>query len=98
MSLPLIIKPAARRDVEDAHDWYEAQRPGRGDEFLVELSAKLYEVKESPDTFGRIWGQVRVAPLARSKFLVYYRIKTDSVTVVAVQHASADPRKWQRRK
>ena len=97
-TLQLVIRPLAHADIDDAYDWYELQHTGRGDLFADELRVKLQEIQAYPEHYGRIRRQIRAAPLPRSKFIVYYRIFPDSITVLAVQHASADPRKWQRRK
>ena len=32
--MDLILRPAAAAEVEEAFSWYEAQRPGLGEEFL----------------------------------------------------------------
>lgn len=93
MSLPLIIKSSAQHDIDDAHDWYEEQGTGRGDQFLDELRDRLKYITLNPHMFGRLRGQVRAAPVLKSKFVIYYRIKVDSITVIAVQHMRADPRK-----
>lgn len=30
MSLPVVLRPEARAEFDDAFDWYEQQRPGQG--------------------------------------------------------------------
>jgi plasmid stabilization system protein ParE len=98
MSLDYLISPEARDDIDDAHEWYEAQSTGRGDAFLVELTEMISQLRDTPEMYGRVRGEVRAALLPTSQFIVYYRIEPDRIRVLAVQHASADPRKWQRRK
>jgi plasmid stabilization system protein ParE len=98
MSLPYIIRPRAREDIDAAHLWYELQTTGRGDAFLIELRDLIDAVCSSPERFGRVRGEVRAAPLPHSKFIMYYRVEAGIVSILAVLHAAADPRKWQRRK
>jgi plasmid stabilization system protein ParE len=40
MSLPVVLRPEARAEFDDAFDWYEQQRPGLG----VDLVAQVQEV------------------------------------------------------
>src|SRR2546423_891309 len=98
MSLPVVITPDARDDIDAAHAWYEAQQLGRGDDFLTELRAHLVEIGQFPLLHGRVSRQTRAAPLPTSRYVVYYRVEPNEVVVTAVQHARANPRTWQRRK
>ena len=38
MSRRLAFTPATSADIADAYDWYDAQRPGLGEEFREELN------------------------------------------------------------
>jgi plasmid stabilization system protein ParE len=98
MSLDYLISPEARDDIDAAHTWYESQTVGRGDAFLVELTEMITQLRSAPETYGQVRGATRAAPLPSSNYIVYYRVEPDRVRVIAVQHASADPRRWQRRK
>jgi plasmid stabilization system protein ParE len=98
MSLGFALTPEAEADVQDAHAWYERQRPGRGDEFVTELRGRIDDICTTPELFGRVRGQVRAARLPHSEFIVYYRIEPSGIVVTAVQHARAHPVKWKRRR
>lgn len=41
MSLPVIFRPAALAEFEEAVAWYEAQRAGLGEDFKLEVKAGL---------------------------------------------------------
>ena len=96
MSLAFALTPDAEADVRDAHAWYERQRTGRGDEFVVELGDRIADICSAPGSFGRVRGQVRAARLPQSQFVIYYRVEASGVVVIAVQHARANPNKWKR--
>lgn len=66
--------------------------------FLDELRDHFAVISQNPQQYGLVNRATRAAPLPNSKFIVYYRAETNQVVVTAVQHASADPRKWQRRR
>ena len=50
MNLPVIFHRAARAEFDEAHAWYEKQRPGLGEEF----SERVHEVLNSIATFPEI--------------------------------------------
>ena len=98
MSLPYYITSRARNDIDAAHDWYEAQQTGRGGAFLTELYALLSDVRQNPHLHGLVSKTVRAAPLPHSQYVMYYQVAANQVIVIAVQHARANPWRWQRRK
>lgn len=98
MSLAFALTPDAEADVQDAHAWYERQRAGRGDEFVVELGDRIAAVCAAPESFGRVTGNVRAARLPRSQFVIYYRVEQSGVVILAVQHVRANPGRWKRRR
>ena len=98
MSTPVAITTDARDDIDAARVWYENQQAGRGDTFLDELRDHLATIGQNPHQYGFVDRITRAAPLSNSKFIIYYRVEPSQVVVIAVHHASADPRKWQRRR
>jgi hypothetical protein len=53
MNLPILVRPEAQDDLLLARDWYEAQRPGLGDEFTVEFEKFLSRITVLPDLARR---------------------------------------------
>jgi hypothetical protein len=49
MSLPVIFRPAARLEFDDAVAWYEGERPGPGREFKLEVKLRLRRAQASPE-------------------------------------------------
>ena len=98
MSTAVVVTETALNDIDAAHAWYEAQQTGRGDVFLDELRDHFLVIGQNPAAHGWVTRTTRAAPLPRSKFIVYYRIEPNQVVVTAVQHVSANPQTWQRRR
>jgi len=48
MTVAVHLRPEAEKDLADAAAWYEAQRPGLGQEFLDEALATFSAVAETP--------------------------------------------------
>ena len=66
MSLPVIFKPAARLEFEEAVAWYEGERPGLGREFKLEVKLALKRAVANPGHFQRVRGRAQKIRLRRS--------------------------------
>ena len=96
--MTLLVRPAAAADIEEAVAWYEAQRPGLGDEYLEAVGHALAAVRESPRLHGVVHRDVRRIKVRRFPYSVFYRILDQDIIVVGCFHASRDPRRWRRRR
>ena len=97
MSVPLVFHPEVRAEIDDAYQWYEQNRSGLGDDFLAALDAVFNRLQQMPEIHQLIWQDVRRALPRRFPYGVFYRIHSDRVEVIAVQHTRRDPSAWQSR-
>jgi toxin ParE1/3/4 len=94
---PVLIRPAAAADVEEAYWWYESQRPGLGAEFRAAFRDAVNSITENPDRYPVVYRRTRRVLLKRFPYGVYYREYTEAIIVVACIHGRRDPRRWQSR-
>ena len=94
---PPVLRPSAAADVEDAWQWYEAQREGLGDEFLVVVEKTLESIAAYPESAPLVHRDVRRQLLRRFPYGLFYRIILGQVVVVACFHAKRNPRAWRSR-
>ena len=94
----LFVRKAAKADLAEAFDWYEARRPGLGQEFLDEISVSFEAIEEQPRRFPTILDDMQMAVVHRFPYLVYFVELQKSVSVLAVLHGHRDPKVWQRRR
>jgi len=97
MSLPVVLRPEASRDVEEARDFLEVQKAGFGQAFLDRLNETLAQISAMPGTYGVVWRNVRAARLRQFTYVTYYRVHSDRVEVLAVMHGSRANSAWKRR-
>lgn len=97
MSRRLVVRPDAESDLLQALNWYDNQRTGLGDEFLSAVDVRFDEIVESPESFAIEYRGVRLAGLRRFPYVVYFRTLGEAVEVLAILHASRDPRTWRLR-
>jgi len=49
VSWRVIVRPNAEADLREAWSWYESQRPGLGDELLIEIRAAIRRLETDPE-------------------------------------------------
>jgi len=97
LSLPVVLRPEAQEDLLAAQDWYEKQRSGLGEAFTSAVEAVVERIEERPETYVVIRQGVHRAKLKRFPYVLYYRVLSDRVEVLAVLHGRRDPGTWQKR-
>lgn len=97
MSLPLIITPEAEADLAEAKAWYNRQREGLGEEFVLCVEEALERIRRSPKGASEVFPGVRRVVVRRFPYGVFYRVDPDQMAVIAVYHSHRDPRGWQQR-
>jgi len=74
---PVIFRPAAAADVEDAYRWYEAQQAGLGEEFLAAVRIIIESITANPKYFLSFI----VRPVARSYVVFHTDFTTALLTI-----------------
>jgi len=91
---PIDFHPDAAQEANDAVDYYDGLRAGLGDDFRAELGAALARIRQNPHVYAAESGSIRIWPLNRFPYSVYYEILTDRIWVAAVGHHSRRPGYW----
>ena len=96
----VVFHPAARDELREARDWYEAQRPGLGDDLGVVVGLALDRIREFPDAYPEVLPTIRRAVLSRFPYSLFYRRRpgnVEMIEILAVFHHRRDPAAWRRR-
>ena len=97
MSLPIVWRPEAETDLLAARDWYEWQRSGLGEEFADAVETILVRIEAMPEMYAIVLQSVRRGKLRMFPYLIYYRVLSNAIEVLALLHCSRDPALWQNR-
>ncbi len=97
MSHTLSILPAAEADLDQARIWYERQRTGLGDDFLLCAEESLARLCRNPELYPVVHKQVRRAAIRRFPYGIFYHAIDQRVIVFAVMHARRSSRQWKSR-
>jgi toxin ParE1/3/4 len=97
VTLPIIFRPEAEREFDEAFDWYNARQPGLGIRFVAAVQAVFDSIAALPKMHAVVLADVRKAVVRRFTYCVFYRPLDDQIEVIAVFHTSRDPSIWQDR-
>ncbi len=92
--MPVLIRPAAAADIEEAFLWYERRQTGLGEEFLRALQSALENIAAHPARYPVVHRETRRALLRRFPYGIFYRVYDELIVVVACMHGRRDPRRW----
>jgi plasmid stabilization system protein ParE len=94
---PVHFTEAARVELIDAQDWYEAEAPGLGLRFRAEIDSIVRRMADNPRQFPMVFKTLRRARAKKFPYSLFFLIEPDTLLVVACFHSSRDPRHWQKR-
>ena len=98
MSFVLVVTPRAAEDAEEAALWYDKQRKGLGEDFLLAVEAELNSIARNPNQYAIMRGQYRRAVVQRFPFGIFYAIENERIIVFSVWHYKRKPFGWLRKK
>ncbi|MGH8558251.1 MAG: hypothetical protein ACRESZ_12475 [Methylococcales bacterium] len=78
----------------EAHDSYESQSSGLGDEFLAATELQLKRLEQAPLLYGEVIPRVGRALLPRFPYGLFFAVRVDLVHVLAVIHNVRSPWHW----
>lgn len=93
------ILPEAELEAAEAVIWYDDQRRGLGDDFLIELSRALAHINRQPAELPCLESyagphDIRRCLLKRFPYVVIFAFRPEDVAVVAISHARRRPFYW----
>jgi plasmid stabilization system protein ParE len=97
VSLPVVLRPEAEADIQEARDQLESVRAGLGKQFLARVGEVLLRIEKMPELHGKVWEDVRATRSKQFRYIVYFVVLADHVDVLAVLHGSRDSSTWQSR-
>ena len=86
MKYRIVLTPDARADIGSAVHWYQGKDPDAAFRFLLETQATINRIKQYPKSFPFVRGALRRAVLDRFPFSIYFYLKNEIVSVIAVVH------------
>ncbi len=97
MKYKIIIRPEAELDVLEAVNWYEEKLKGLGSNFLMSVDATIESILRTPEAYTPTYKKTRRALVRKFPFGVHYIIEKENIVVLAIFHASRNPKEWKKR-
>jgi toxin ParE1/3/4 len=90
----LVYHPSAVEEYERAVDFYAAISPHLATRFIGKIQECIARIKEAPERWKRLRGEVRAVQADVFPFQVLYRFIDQRITIVAVMHEKRRPGYW----
>lgn len=97
MNLEIIIRPEAELDILEAAKWYENNLKGLGESFLSSIDFALQSIQNNSEAFPKVYKKIRRILLKKFPFGIFYLVEENKIVIVAVFHASRNPKQWKGR-
>jgi len=94
---PVVILADAEADIKDGYQWYESQRKGLGESFLLCIEEALSRVSRTPLIYAIVHKDIRRTLIHRFPFGIFFIEGSKNITVLAVLHARRNPQTWKER-
>ena len=91
------VLSVAVKEIEEASDYFEEQRPGLGHEFILAYEEALQQIHAFPGAWSNVEDNCRRRRLKKFIYGVVYRIHEGAIYVVVVMHMRRKPGYWKER-
>ena len=84
----------AQQELDDAVEYYNAEVPGLGDQFLLEALSTFDRIKEFAKAWHPYTQNTRRCQTRRFPYGIVYELKPTEIRVVAVMHLRRESDYW----
>lgn len=91
------FKPEVFEDIRIAYAWYESQRIGLGEDFLLTLEESYAKISRTPKQYQLIYKSVRRKLVRRFPYGIFFTLRENKIVVIAVLHTRVNPMIWNER-
>ena len=86
--------PSVADDLSVATDYYDDISADLGNRFRTSVRARLRDVAERPESFGRLQNEMQAAILDRFPYVMIFENRDKHVAILGVFHAASDQKGW----
>lgn len=97
MNRDIIVHIEAEAEILQALAWYAERSAVAARAFVQELSRMVVLAARAPETWPRSYGNTRHIVFPRFPFDLVFRMKGDTMEIVAVAHQRRRPSYWRNR-
>jgi plasmid stabilization system protein ParE len=97
VSLTVILRPEAAKELRDAYRWYQDKSQGLGEEFLRCVDAAFNNLIRHPESGPLVHHNIRRVLTRRFPYAILYLIENHDIVVLAVFHGHRQSEEWKER-
>jgi plasmid stabilization system protein ParE len=97
MTTVLVVRGEARRELVEASEYYDEQRPGYGERFTDAVEREFALLLEFPNLGATVGRRVHRRVLSDWPYSIFYINRGDELLVLALGHHSRRPGYWRSR-
>ena len=97
MTWHVVVRSAARAEMDEAHLWYLERSPQAAAKFTDVLEAALAAIGRDPHRYPVIHKDMRRYNMPPFPYGLYYTIEAEDVVVLSCFHGSRNPAIWRER-
>jgi len=86
--------PLVADDLSAATGYHDEISPDLGNRFRASVRARLRDVADRPESFGRLQNEMRVVTLDRFPYVMIFENRDNHVEILGVFHAASDQKGW----
>jgi plasmid stabilization system protein ParE len=90
----LLFDPLAKKEHQDAFEYYEAQEEGLGEKFRSAVWAAIVVIDRYPEIGEEVRPGIRKILLRRFPYKLIYSLTSETVYIIAVAHGHREPDYW----
>jgi plasmid stabilization system protein ParE len=87
----------ARKEYDDAIDWYLKRSPRAARNFVDEVGAAIRRIVANPQQFARTFADCQISRVKSYPYVVVFYQTAEKLVIVAVAHAKRRSGYWQGR-
>lgn len=91
------LHPEAAKELTHSVKWYFEQNQSAAANFLNEIDRCIYKITKTPEIFPQYLYGCQRAILKTFPYSVIFRLKIDTIEIIAVAHSKRHPGYWRRR-
>jgi len=93
----ILFLPPAKDEFTEAISYYNDQSEGLGYEFAAEVKRTLERIIQYPAAWHKLSSRTHRCRTNRFPYGIIYRIREETLLIVAVMHLSRQPEAWKLR-
>ena len=100
MNYELVYASEAQIEAKEVFEYYEMEKAGLGEEFMIELDRVFGQIKNNPKIFQKVKGDIRRGLLKKFPYGVFYKVLDEelfdarTVLIAGIYHQRSNPSRW----